>query len=292
MRRCSSQHTQSVPDAICQRKTDREPVYKPPKAGIATDYTYGRKSCSMTAFLQVLGRDLVPVRNDERQLSGWILPRYHQLTVRCKLVAAVLAHGPGNTYRIQHSAGSGRTNAIASTAHFVAGRHDGQDRKLFDTVSILADRTVLDDQLHETIMAFERTPGVVAVVSGGPVPIWPADQVGPGQVQDKTKVDLAELIERVNDLFEGDLTAGDKLVYLNEVITGGLMESAKPIAPASNNTQAQSAASPDLTSALDGAAMNALAAHSAMSKQAPESASATSARRCSNQCCSRIPSAR
>mgnify|MGYP000591375928 CR=1 FL=1 len=31
---------------------------------------------------------------------------------------------------------------------------------------------------------------------------------------------LSELIARVNDLFEGDLTPGDKLVYVNDVIRG------------------------------------------------------------------------
>ncbi len=46
-------------------------------------------------------------------------------------------------------------------------------------------------------------------------------------MQDKTKIALAELIARVNDLFEGDLTPGDKLVYVNDVISGKLMESEK-----------------------------------------------------------------
>jgi type I restriction enzyme R subunit len=46
-------------------------------------------------------------------------------------------------------------------------------------------------------------------------------------VQDKTKIALAELIAKVNDLFEGDLTPGDKLVYVNDVIKGKLMESEK-----------------------------------------------------------------
>jgi hypothetical protein len=42
------------------------------------------------------------------------------------------------------------------------------------------------------------------------------------QVQHKTKVALAELIAKVNELFEGDLTPGDKLVYVNDVIKGKL----------------------------------------------------------------------
>jgi type I restriction enzyme R subunit len=137
----------------------------PPKAGIATDYLW-REVWQRDSFLQILGRYLVPVKNARKQLVGWIYPRYHQLTVTRKLLAAVAADGPGGKYLVQHSAGSGKTNSIAWTAHFLADLHDAQDRKLFDTVIVISDRTVLDDQLREALMVFERTQGVVAVVTG------------------------------------------------------------------------------------------------------------------------------
>jgi type I restriction enzyme, R subunit len=73
--------------------------------------------------------------------------------------------GPGGKYLIQHSAGSGKTNSIAWTAHFLADLHDEHNQKVFDTVIVVSDRTVLDSQLREAIMAFERTRGVVAVVT-------------------------------------------------------------------------------------------------------------------------------
>jgi type I restriction enzyme, R subunit len=44
-----------------------------------------------------------------------------------------------------------------------------------------------------------------------------------GSVQEKAR--LAEIIDRVNDLFEGDLTDDDQLVYVNNVIKGKLLES-------------------------------------------------------------------
>ncbi|MBE7939066.1 MULTISPECIES: type I restriction endonuclease [Ramlibacter] len=137
----------------------------PPKAGIATDYLW-REVWQRDSFLQILGRYLVPVKNTKKQLVGWIFPRYHQLTVTRKLVAAVTAEGPGGKYLVQHSAGSGKTNSIAWTAHFLADLHDANDQKVFDTVIVISDRTVLDDQLREAIMAFERTQGVVAVITG------------------------------------------------------------------------------------------------------------------------------
>jgi type I restriction enzyme R subunit len=137
----------------------------PNPAGIATDYLW-KEIWQRNSFLQILGRYLVPVKNAKKQLVGWIFPRYHQLTVTRKLVAAVTLEGPGNKYLVQHSAGSGKTNSIAWTAHFLADLHDAEDQKVFDTVIVISDRTVLDDQLREAIMSFERTQGVVAVITG------------------------------------------------------------------------------------------------------------------------------
>ena len=137
----------------------------PPKAGIATDYLW-REVWQRDSFLQILGRYLVPVKNAKKQLVGCIFPRYHQLTVTRKLVAAVTVEGPGGKYLVQHSAGSGKTNSIAWTAHFLADLHDAKDQKVFDTVIVISDRTVLDDQLREAILSFERTQGVVAIVTG------------------------------------------------------------------------------------------------------------------------------
>ena len=137
----------------------------PPKAGIATDYLW-KEIWQRDSFLQILGRYLVPVKNDKKQLVGWIFPRYHQLVVTRRLVQAVAQQGPGGKYLVQHSAGSGKTNSIAWSAHFLADLHDASDKKVFDTVIVVSDRTVLDDQLQEAIMSFERTQGVVAVITG------------------------------------------------------------------------------------------------------------------------------
>ncbi|WP_207863271.1 DEAD/DEAH box helicase family protein, partial [Pseudomonas sp. 71_D] len=71
----------------------------------------------------------------------------------------------GQRYLIQHSAGSGKTNSIAWTAHFLADLHDDNHHKLFDSVLVVSDRTVLDAQLQEAIFDFERTTGVVATIT-------------------------------------------------------------------------------------------------------------------------------
>ena len=94
---------------------------------------------------------------------------------------------------------------------------------------------------------------------------------GSGEVQDKQKALLSAIVEKVNDLFEGELSDNDKLVYVNSV-NGKLMESDLLQQQAANNSKSQFANSPDLDSEILNAIMDALSAHTTMSKQALDSA--------------------
>jgi type I restriction enzyme, R subunit len=86
-----------------------------------------------------------------------IFPRYHQLDVVVrKLIAHTKKHQAGHNYLIQHSAGSGKSNSIAWLAHRLSNLHDCQDEKIFHTVIVITDRTVLDRQLQDTIYQFEH----------------------------------------------------------------------------------------------------------------------------------------
>lgn len=137
----------------------------PNPEGHATAYLW-ETVWARDSWLEIIGRYLVTKRDDKKQITGVLFPRYHQLDATRKLVTAVLAEGPGNKYLIQHSAGSGKTNSIAWTAHFLAELHDANQNKLFDSVLVVSDRTVLDVQLQEAIFDFQRTKGVVAVIKG------------------------------------------------------------------------------------------------------------------------------
>ncbi len=90
-----------------------------------------------------------------------IFPRYHQLDAVRNLVADAKVKGSGHNYLIQHSAGSGKSNSIAWLAHRLASLHNEQDAKVFDTVVVITDRRVLDQQLQNTIYQFEHKQGVV-----------------------------------------------------------------------------------------------------------------------------------
>ena len=117
------------------------------------------------SWLELLGRYIIAQRDKKKQIERVIFPRYHQLDVTRKLQAAVLAEGAGGKYLIQHSAGSGKTNSIAWTAHFLAELHDKKHQKLFDSVLVVSDRTVIDSQLQEALFDFQRTTGVVATIT-------------------------------------------------------------------------------------------------------------------------------
>ena len=123
------------------------------------------------ALLNILARFMHLEIEEKEDFEGrkskketMIFPRYHQWDVVGKLVEAGKVEGPGNKYLIQHSAGSGKSNSIAWTAHQLSSLFDGA-KKVFDSVIIVTDRTVLDDQLQETIYQFEHRDGVVGRIN-------------------------------------------------------------------------------------------------------------------------------
>ena len=118
------------------------------------------------SWLEILGRYLIAQRDKKKVIERMIFPRFHQLDVTRKIQAAVIAEGPGSKYLVQHSAGSGKTNSIAWTAHFLADLHDAGNKKVFDTVVVVSDRTVIDSQLQEALFDFERQSGVFATIKG------------------------------------------------------------------------------------------------------------------------------
>ncbi len=90
-----------------------------------------------------------------------IFPRYHQLQAVRQLEASARKDGPGHNYLVEHSAGSGKSNTIGWLAHRLASLHNEQDQRVFDSVIVVTDRTVLDQQLQDTIYQFEHRQGVV-----------------------------------------------------------------------------------------------------------------------------------
>ena len=139
----------------------------PPDAlgGHPTAYLW-REIWSRANWLELLGRYVIARRDTKKKIEQIIFPRYHQLDVTRLLQGAVLHDGAGGKYLVQHSAGSGKTNSIAWTAHFLAELHDDQNKKVFDTVLVVSDRNVIDAQLQDALFDFQRQTGVVATIKG------------------------------------------------------------------------------------------------------------------------------
>ena len=78
-----------------------------------------------------------------------------------RLSAHAREHGAGESYLVQHSAGSGKSNTIAWLAHRLSSLHDANDETVFDKVVVITDQVVLDKQLQDTIYQFEHAHGVV-----------------------------------------------------------------------------------------------------------------------------------
>ena len=131
--------------------------------GLKTDYLWKEvlTPAGLTDILEnyaqiVEEKDVRTGRKKRRQV--W--PRYHQLGVVRQALADVGSHGVGKRYLIQHSAGSGKSNSIAWLAHQLIGvKRNGKD--MFDSVIVVTDRRILDDQIQKTIKQFMQVGATV-----------------------------------------------------------------------------------------------------------------------------------
>ena len=96
-----------------------------------------------------------------RKKEKLIFPRFHQLDAVRKITSDAKINGAGKNYLIQHSAGSGKSNSIAWLAYRLSSLHNLKDERVFDSVIVITDRRVLDQQLQNTIYQFEHKTGVV-----------------------------------------------------------------------------------------------------------------------------------
>ncbi|MCJ0980479.1 type I restriction endonuclease [Rhodococcus sp. ARC_M12] len=145
-------------------------------SGAATSYLWERV-LQRDNWLAILGSQIFlkaeaeedPATGKIRRSTTLMFPRYHQWRAVRKLVETIAEEKPGRRYLIEHSAGSGKTNTIAWTAHRLARLHDAANEKVFDKVLIVSDRRVLDAQLQQAVEQVDDTVGTVAVIDSAAV---------------------------------------------------------------------------------------------------------------------------
>jgi len=128
------------------------------------DQPEGKAIFSRDILLDIVGR-FIHLDNSESK-GKLIFPRFQQLDAIIKILAHAKSNSTGNNYLIQHSAGSGKSNTIAWTAHRLITLHDDNDQPIFNTAIIITDRVVLDRQLQNTVAQFEHTKGIVRKIDG------------------------------------------------------------------------------------------------------------------------------
>lgn len=140
-------------------------------SGYRTSYWWER-ILQRDAWLNILGRFVHLAREEKKTPEGkkqiresLIFPRFHQWEAVTELLVTAKLEKAGHKYLIQHSAGSGKSNSIAWLAHQLSNLHDDADNKVFSSVIVITDRTVLDKQLQDTIYQFEHKAGVVCRIT-------------------------------------------------------------------------------------------------------------------------------
>jgi type I restriction enzyme R subunit len=187
-----------------------------------------------------------------------IFPRYHQWDAVRRLVGDARANGPGQSYLVQHSAGSGKSNTIAWTAHQLSNVHDGQDRKVFDKVVVITDRVVLDRQLQDTIFQFDHKPGVVEKIDKNSAQLAAALTGGSAQVIITTLQKFPVVLKQGTEL-----KAGRYAVIVDEAHssqTGEAAKDLKQVLGASAEEQLEAAEALESASDAEGEPQDELAA--------------------------------
>lgn len=147
----------------------------PPRPGTSPTAYLWEEILSREVWLDIIGRFLHyrfeastdSITGKKTQTAALRFPRYHQWRAVTKIEAAARAQGAGAKYLIQHSAGSGKTDSIAWTAHRLASLHRDDGSKVFDGVIVVSDRTVLDGQLSRAVAQLENTAGVFTAITSG-----------------------------------------------------------------------------------------------------------------------------
>lgn len=131
--------------------------------GLKTDYLWKQilTPAGLTDILENYAQ-IVEIRDERsgKKSAVQIWPRYHQLDVVRRLLADAGAHGSGRRYLIEHSPGSGKSNSIAWLAHQLIGLTK-DDARVFDSIIVVTDRRILDQQIRDTIRQFAQVGSTV-----------------------------------------------------------------------------------------------------------------------------------
>lgn len=137
----------------------------PSSTGSSTDYLW-REILARPTFMRIV-KDFAlfePGKSGKKEDGRLVFPRFHQLRAVERVVADIEANGPGKRYLIWHSAGSGKTKTIAWLSHRLIRHMSADSKSTFDSVIVVTDRTVLDENIRGDMNLVQSSKGLVVAV--------------------------------------------------------------------------------------------------------------------------------
>lgn len=205
----------------------------PAKSSYQTAYLW-EQVWQRDAWLDLLG-SFIHVEGDRV-----LFPRFHQWHAVRSILEATYRDGAGVDRLVQHSAGSGKSNTIAWSAHALSRLHGADDAPIFDKVVVITDRKVLDRQLQETVAGLEHTPGTIVRIDENSAQLKEALEGHAARVIITTLQKFPVVAElAAKDAADGDSqgvvgrrfavivdeahssSSGDSVAKLKKVLTGG-----------------------------------------------------------------------
>jgi len=159
------------------------------------------------------------------------------------LVEAARREGVGHNYLVEHSAGSGKSNTIGWLAHRLASLHDTANQRVFDSVIVLTDRVVLDQQLQAAKLPRRRrgptyqfddevrleyyrlqkiSEGSISLQDGDARRLDGPTEVGSGLVRPQP-MPLSQLIDIINERFGTEFNQADQL-FFDQIIEAAMTD--------------------------------------------------------------------
>lgn len=137
----------------------------PSGTGSSTNYLW-REVLARPMFMRIL-KDFAlfePSKSGKKNEGRLIFPRFHQLRAVERVVADIETNGTGKRYLIWHSAGSGKTKTIAWLSHRLIRHMNADSKSTFDSVIVVTDRSVLDENIRDDMNLVQSSRGLVITV--------------------------------------------------------------------------------------------------------------------------------